>query len=102
MSARGVIAAAAVVIVAATGCNPASGKTTVTTTEPSVRWVVDGSSWSHGVDGWTYSVNCVPAEEFGLDPTQQAHEREVQTERATSEDAVDGTPCPDGPIIREW
>jgi hypothetical protein len=122
-----VTAVVAAVVVAVTSCGtsePSGGLSTPTTpatapatpnTEPapiatsptsspldSIDWVVGGREMSRGVPGETYSVYCIPADELDLDQTRWTHYRQVQTVKAVSYGAVEGSPCPSGPILMEW
>ncbi len=69
--------------------------------DPGIEWVVGGRATSRGSGGTTYSLICVPAGEVGLDSAEWSHVREVQTDKATSYDRADGTPCPEGRILFE-
>lgn len=108
---RGATVAALVVVVMSGGVQagdfgigeePAEPGITERPADPGVEWVVGGSAMSRGAGGETYSVTCVHADQFELDPAEWTHEREVLTDKATSYNAVDGTRCPDGPILGEW
>lgn len=117
VAAAAVTVAAAVVVAASssgdtgTGPTPALGPNTndvpiatgpMSSDLDHIEWVISGYAMSRGEAGETYSVECVPAGELHLDPAQQTHFREVQTDADTSYAAVDGGPCPAGPILTEW